>query len=123
MKLVTWMVTASIISWLAAAVVVDRQTSIEILCGMLGPLVVVSVTWLLVERTHRRHPEAVTSLMVAAFAGKLVFFGAYVAFMLLVLSLRPVPFVVSFTSYFIVLYLIEALFLKRLFWGGMRASR
>jgi hypothetical protein len=60
---------------------------------------------------------------VAGFAIKLVFFGAYLTVGLRVLSLRPVPFVVSFTGYFIVLYLIEALYLKRLFWGGMRASR
>ena len=54
-------------------------------------------------------PERLTSLMIAAFAGKMVFFGAYVAVMLKVLSLRPVPFVVSFTSSFIALYLMEAL--------------
>jgi hypothetical protein len=35
--------------------------------------------------------------------------------MVLFMRLRPVPFVVSFTSYFIGLYLMEALYLKRLF--------
>ena len=53
--------------------------------------------------------------MIAAFAAKMVFFGAYVAVMLLALALRPVPFVASFTAYFIALHLIEALCLKRLF--------
>ena len=38
--------------------------------------------------------------------------------MLKVVGLRPVPFVVSFTSYFIALYLTEALLLRRLFAGG-----
>ena len=56
--------------------------------------------------------------MIAAFAVKMVFFGAYVAVMLRRLSLRPVPFVVSFTAYFIALYLIEALSLQRLFAGS-----
>ena len=60
--------------------------------------------------------------MVQAFAGKLVFFGAYVAVMLKVLSLPPVPFVVGFTTYFIALHLTEALLLRRLFAGGTRAS-
>jgi hypothetical protein len=32
-----------------------------------------------------------------------------------VLAVQPVPFVVSLTGYFIALYLVEALWLKRLF--------
>ena len=44
-----------------------------------------------------------------------IIFGAYVVVILAVLRFRPVPFVASFTGYFIVLYLIEALYLKRLF--------
>ncbi len=56
--------------------------------------------------------------MVAAFGGKLVFFGAYVTVMLGVLSLRPLPFVISFTAYFIALHLFEALCLQRLFGGN-----
>jgi hypothetical protein len=110
-------------SWLAVSTVVDRQTSVEVLFGLLGPLLPVTVTWVLAGQVYQRRPESMMSLMVAGFAIKLVFFGAYLTVMLRVLSLRPVPFVVSFTGYFIVLYLIEALYLKRLFWGGMRASR
>ena len=41
---------------------------------------------------------ALTAVMIAAFAGKMVFFGAYVAVVLRGLSLRPVPFVASFTA-------------------------
>ena len=113
----------SLLSWLALAMFFAHDTAVEILFGMLGPLFAVIVTWILAERIYHRHPAASTSLMVAAFAGKLVFFGAYVTVMLRVLSLRPAPFVVSFTSYFIVFHLIGALHLQRLFRGGMRASR
>jgi hypothetical protein len=82
---------------------------------MIGPLAAVSVTWVLVERTFRRSPASLTALMSAGFALKAVFFGAYVAVMLKGLALTPAPFVVSFMSYFIGLYLIEALALRRLF--------
>ena len=123
MKPVAWTIVVCIISWLAAAVVVDRRTSLEILGGMAGPLSAVSATWVLTLRVHKRRPEALMSLTMAAFAGKIMFFGAYVAIMLRVLSLRPAPFVVSFTIYFIGLYLTEALFLRRLISEGMRASR
>jgi hypothetical protein len=117
MKPVAWMIALSVTSWLCAGLIVDRQTSIEILFGMLGPLAVVSGTWLVTEFIHKRHPELTTPLMASAFAVKMLFFAAYVAVMLRVVLLRPVPFVISFTSYFVALYLMEALYLRRLFSG------
>jgi hypothetical protein len=118
MKEVRWMVAASVGSWLALTVVAGRQTGVDVFFGMLAPLVVATSTWVLAERTYRRDPQRLTALMMAAFFGKMAFFGAYVAVMLAVLELRPIPFVVSFTSYFIGLYLIEALCLRRLFASG-----
>lgn len=85
-----------------------------VMFGALGPLVVAAVSWLLAERTWRRQPERLTAVMIAAFAGKLVFFAAYVVFMLTVLALRPMPFVASFTTSFIALHLAEAVALTRM---------
>jgi len=42
-------------------------------------------------------------------------FGAYVAVMIRVVALRPVPFIASFTGYLAGLYLMEALYLRHLF--------
>jgi hypothetical protein len=67
---------------------------------------------------HAAAPERVMGVMVTAFMAKMMFFGVYVAGMLRGLELRRTPFVVSFTVYFIALYAMEALFLKRLFDGG-----
>ena len=114
MKDTWWMIAASLGAWLGAAVVVDSRTALEALLGMTGPLVVVCGTWLLMERTYRVNPERLTSMMMAAFAAKMVLFGAYVAVMLGVLSLRPVPFIASFTTSFIALYLMQALCLRRM---------
>jgi uncharacterized membrane protein YdfJ with MMPL/SSD domain len=72
------------------------------------------VTWGLVERVHAAAPERVMGALMAGFAGKMLFFGVYVVVMLRVLGLRPVPFVTSFTAYFIGLYVMQALFLRRL---------
>jgi hypothetical protein len=83
--------------------------------GMAGPLVVMTTTWMVTERVHKASPGRLTSVMIAAFAGKLVFFGAYVGLAIGVFGVQPVPFAVSFTGYFIALHLIEALWLKRLF--------
>ena len=120
MRLAAWMVGGSVASWLASVAVFGGETGREVLFGMAGPLAVASGTWLLAERTYRRRPERLTALMLGAFAGKMVFFGVYVVVMLTVLSRRPVPFVVSFTSYFVALHLVEALGLRRLFAGGVR---
>lgn len=117
------MVGASAASCLAIGLFLPRQTGIEVMFGMLGPLAAATISLLLAQRIYQRRPEALTRLMIAAFAAKLVFFGAYVAIMLQMLMLTAMPFVISFTGYFIVLYLIEALFLKRLFGRGMHASR
>ena len=115
MKPVWWMAGASLLSWLATTALVDRRTGVEIFFGMLGPLAAASGTWVVTERACRRSPERVTSLMIAGFGTKILFFGAYVAVMLRGLSVRPIPFVTSFTVYFVALYATEAFCLRRLF--------
>lgn len=115
MKPVAAMTAAGGASWFLTALVVDQQTGIEVLFGMLGPLAATTGTWVLAERIYRQRVEALTTVMATAFVAKIVFFGAYLAIMILLLRFRPVPFVVSFTSYFVGLYLMEALYLKRLF--------
>jgi len=123
MKPVIWMIAASMLSALGAVALVGPTSGTAVLFGMLGPLAIAITTWVLVERTYRASPERLTSLMVAGFAGKMVFFGAYVTVMLRLLNLPPVPFVASFTSYFIALHLTEAQHLRRLFAAGARVRR
>jgi hypothetical protein len=118
---VTKLVGISVLSWLTLAAFLERPSAVAALSGMLGPLtLVVASRWLTAE-TYRRTPERVTSVMIAAFGVKMLFIGVYVTVMLLVLSLRPIPFVASFTVYFVLLYAVEALYLKRLFAGGLEA--
>jgi hypothetical protein len=125
MKQVRLMAAAAVASWMVGTVFAwaffDTRAGVDILFGMIGPLLAASVTWVLAERTYTLNPERLTPLMITAFACKLVFFGAYVAAALKLLALRPVPFMLSFTGFFIALYLMEALYLRRLFSGGLRA--
>jgi hypothetical protein len=114
MKPVAWMAGASLVSWLIVSGVAGGANP-EVLCGMLAPLVVAAVSWVVTERTYRSNPERLLGVMVQGLAIKAVFFGAYVVGMLRVVGLRPVPFVVSFTSYFIALHVTEAVFMRRLF--------
>ena len=111
MTQVLWLASASVVS----AGLLGARFGREVWLGMFAPLLVVSVTWLLIERVYKTNPERMTSVMIGAFAGKLVFFGAYVGLAIGVLGVRPVPFAASFTGYFIALHAVEALWLKRLF--------
>ena len=112
---VAWMAGASMVSWLVASRVMGDDANPEVLYGMLAPLLVVVVSWVVVERTYRANPERLMRVMVEGLALKALFFGAYVVGMLRLVEVRPVPFVVSFTSYFIALHVTEAVLLRRLF--------
>jgi hypothetical protein len=111
LKPVLWVSMASV----ASAAFISVRFGSEVWLAMLAPLVVVSATWTMIERVYKTHPERLTSLMISAFAGKLVFFGAYVGLAIGVLGAEPVPFAASFAGYFIALHAVEALLLKRLF--------
>jgi len=113
-----WMIAVSLGASLLAIGLSGRRTALEVLLGMLAPLAAVSVSWVVTERAYRRDPGGLMALMMRAFAAKVVFFGAYVAVMLGVVGVRPVPFVVSFAGFFIALYFVEALLMRRLFSGG-----
>lgn len=123
MKPLWWMVGSSLVSSFAVAAVPGLESDREVVLGMLAPLAGAAATWILVVRGYALRPESLTRLMITAFAGKLVFFGAYVTVMLKVLLLRPLPFVISFTTYFIGLHLFEALCLQRLFARDTAAPR
>src|SRR5262245_41435131 len=114
MKAVGWIVAGSVASWLAVAAAVERRTAVEALLGMLAPLAAVCASWVAIERTWRRGPKRLTTVMIGAFGAKLLFFGVYVALMIEVAGVRPRPFGFSFAGYFIALYLVEAVLLQRL---------
>jgi hypothetical protein len=121
MRQVFWLAGICWFSWILTTILFDRRTSLEILYGMIGPIAGVCATWVVAERVYRQSPGKLTTVMIVAFAGKLVFFPVYVAVMIRVMSLRPGPFVASFITYFIVLYFVAALQLRRLLWSGMHS--
>jgi len=115
MNPVVAMTGASVASVLVAGALVDPRARLAVLLGMLGPLLATTSSWVLIERTYRERRQKLTDVMIAGFAFKLVFFGVYVALIIRLAAVRPLTFVASFTAYFIGLYLMEALYLRRLF--------
>lgn len=111
---IAWMVGASLVSWLAVSAFGGDRINPESLYGMLGPLAAGCATWVAVHRAWRASPQGMWAVMMTGFAAKVVFFGVYVAVFLRVLQVRPVPFVLAFVCYFIALYAMQAVFLRRL---------
>lgn len=123
MSRLVWMVTGCVGSWLALGLVLGGTAFADVGFGMAGPLVGAVGSWVMIERTFRRDPARVTTLMYQSFLAKMVFFGAYLVAGVQGLSLRPAAFIVSFAGYFLVLHVIEAIWLRRLFAGPVRVSR
>jgi hypothetical protein len=112
---IVWMGAASVGCWAALSLVLGPESRGAVSVGSLGPLVAAVATWIVVERLHARKPEQVSSGMIKLLAAKMLFFGVYVAAAVTLLPMPVRAFVVSFTSQYIMLHFIEALFLRRLF--------
>jgi hypothetical protein len=119
MKSGGWMAVGSILSSAAVVALLGDEVTVDmrlaIWLGMLGPLTATLCAMVAMNRAHRRSPVSLTGVMIKAFVAKMVFFGGYVALVVKTGWVRPVPFAVSFIVYFLVLHMIEAFRLRRLF--------
>ena len=109
-----WMAGVAVGAWLVTTAVAGNRWHPELTLGLAGPLASAIATWVAIGRTYRVAPERLTGVMSVAFLAKMVFFAAYVIGSVRMLEARPVPFVSSFTAFFIALYAMEAWFLRRL---------
>lgn len=75
MKAVASMTALSLPVWLVALAVAGVASTLEVTLGVVTPLVVACGGWVMMERTFTRRPGALTSMMIAAFGFKLLFFG------------------------------------------------
>lgn len=107
------MIGSSVASWAAITAATGWGVNPELAFGMAAPLAGATVSWRMVERTHARAPERVTSVLMAGFFAKMIFFGLYVG-VLGTLWLRPRPLVVAFAISFLMLHAIEAGYLRKL---------
>lgn len=122
MKLAWWMLAGSILSAILLTMLPGVSVRLEIWFGMMGPLISAIVSWIVMQRQHRKKPQGMTRLLIKAFAAKMIFFGIYIAFFLVIELVRPIPFVVSFAGYYIALHIVEAIGLRHLQTAGLHES-
>jgi hypothetical protein len=118
MKFTVWMLSGSILVSFGISTLF-RNAAPEIWLGMLGPLAAALASWIAIKRQFTKRPEELTGQLIKAFAAKMVFYPAYVSVLIKLGSVRPVPFVVSFLSYFVLLHVVEAIGLHRLQRAGL----
>ena len=107
-------VSVSMVSSAFIATYVMPAVATEVLVGMAGPVVVAVGSIMMMDRVSRRTPEGLTRLLIRAFVSKMVVFGLYVTLATVLMSLDVVVFVVSFTMYFVLLYLVETFYVYQL---------
>ena len=90
----------------------------EIFIGMTAPLLVTVFSILWINKVFKLDSTKVTAVMTKSFFIKMVLFALYFIIILSFYAFEPIPFVISFTSFFILFYLIEAIFLQKLFQTG-----
>ncbi len=106
----------------ALLMMAGADSVLAVVSGMTAPLGAAVASWKVVERTHRRGPDGVTPVMVKLFAAKMVLFGAYVSAGTLFVRSDATVFAVSLASHFILLHVLEAFYLARLFSAPPRRS-
>ena len=123
MKLSAMLVVGCVSTWGLFTAFLMPEAATATFLGMLAPLVVGVGTVLLVEHTARTDLERLTASLAVAFFAKILFYGGYVGVVVGLLKVEPIPFVASFTAYFVVLQFTEALCFKTIFTGtGQRAA-
>jgi hypothetical protein len=109
------MCAASVVCWLVVWGVSGGQAIGAALLGAAGPLAAAVATWVAVHRAYVREPARTSAVLIKLFAVKLLFFGAYVTAIVMSLPAGTTVFVASFISQYILLHVMEAMFLRRLF--------
>jgi hypothetical protein len=106
------------ISGLVGGVVFPQYIK-EIFMGMTAPLLVTLFSIIWVKKVFTTDPEKLTATMTKSFFIKMVLFALYFIIILSFYAFKPSPFVISFTGFFILFYIIEAIFLQKLFQSGI----
>ena len=114
-RVLSYVVLGCVGSWGLISLISTPRAAAAVFLGMVVPLLVAIGTIVPVRRIYLKEPVQLTSFMVKALMAKMLLFGVYVALVVGLFSVEPIPFAISFTCYFTALHLTEALYLRHLF--------
>ena len=88
--------------------------SSEIFLGMLAPLLLSILSILWNENSFKKDSQKLTNTLIKSFMVRAVFFAVYLILIFTYYDFEQIPFIISFTSFFMIFYVVEALFLQKL---------
>ncbi len=115
MRIIIYLTLFCFGSWGLLTGLLEQPIGFDLFWGMFGPWLIGMVTLFVIHRAYLKNPQQLTKLMSVSFIGKMLFYGLYVAYLVLTETVSMVPFVISFTVYFIVLHVLEALYFQSIF--------
>ena len=91
---------------------IDNRYILEYFFGICPSLCIGILTVYIAEKFQSKVPESLTGFFIKSFFVKMVFYGAYIIILFNFYTFSHVPFILSFTSCFVMLHISEAFFFK-----------
>ena len=85
---------------------------LELFLGWFGPVSAGFITMYFVIQAAKIDPYSVTKTLTKGFALKMVFYGLYIIIFFKLYSFKPIPFLCSFSGFFLGLHALEAVIIK-----------
>tara|TARA_B110000014_G_C20119610_1_gene592726 strand:+ start:951 stop:1298 length:348 start_codon:yes stop_codon:yes gene_type:complete len=86
----------------------------EIFFGWLLPAFAGTVTMYFVLSSSNKEPTALTKILAIGFAIKMLYYGIVILLLIKLYAFEPIPFICSFSGFFMGLHAIEAVIIKRI---------
>ena len=87
---------------------------LELLLGWILPVLAGTVTLYFIDSAAQKDPFLVTKILIKGFALKMVYYGATILILFKLYSFEPIPFICSFSGFFLGLHVLEAVIIKRI---------
>ena len=82
--------------------------------GWILPVLAGIVTLHFIGSAAKKDPFLVTKILVKGLAIKMVYYGATILILFKLYSFEPIPFICSFSGFFLGLHVLEAVIIKRI---------
>ena len=85
---------------------------LELFLGWSGPIVAGFTSQYFVTQAAKKYPYSITKTLTKGFVLKMVFYGLYIIIFFKLYSFKPIPFLCSFSGFFLGLHALEAVIIK-----------
>ena len=87
----------------------------EIFLGMFLPWIISLISISKTHSVYNKNPDKLIKHMTTAMLMKMLFYGLLLIIIFTFISFNPLPFIISFTGYFLALHITEAFVLRYIF--------